>query len=33
MHIRRGASYEHLARAFFGDAGLEDMKRPTHPVD
>jgi NAD(P)-dependent dehydrogenase (short-subunit alcohol dehydrogenase family) len=33
MHIRRGASYEHLARAFFGDEGLEDMKRPATPFD
>jgi NAD(P)-dependent dehydrogenase (short-subunit alcohol dehydrogenase family) len=28
MHIRRAASYQHLARSFFGDDGLEQFMRP-----
>jgi NAD(P)-dependent dehydrogenase (short-subunit alcohol dehydrogenase family) len=28
MHIRRAASYQHLARALFGDDGLEQLMRP-----
>ncbi len=27
MHLRRAASYEHMARALFGDEGAEEMKR------
>jgi NAD(P)-dependent dehydrogenase (short-subunit alcohol dehydrogenase family) len=28
MHLRRAASYEHLARAFFGDEGTDELLRP-----
>jgi len=28
MHLRRGADYTHLARAFYGDAGISDLLRP-----